>query len=80
MKCDNCNNFAYTMFDMACDKCGTRICKECASSVQMLLLSDTLLRMLWRVLSKRKNTRLGLDTRIMLCMLNVKIITVLNKM
>ncbi len=31
MKCDNCDNFAYTIFDLACDKCGTRMCKDCAS-------------------------------------------------
>jgi hypothetical protein len=31
MKCDKCNNSAYTMLDMACDKCGIRICRECAS-------------------------------------------------
>lgn len=34
MKCNKCGENAYTMLDLACDKCGIRLCKNCAQHLK----------------------------------------------
>jgi hypothetical protein len=31
MKCDKCDNTAYTVLDLQCDRCDKRLCKNCAT-------------------------------------------------
>ena len=30
MKCDNCDNLAFTILDLICDRCNKRLCRDCA--------------------------------------------------
>lgn len=34
MKCDNCDENAFTILDLNCDKCGKRLCKNCSNSLK----------------------------------------------